>query len=451
VVKKDGDLSFLPYRLQSQSLSFSNFDVGGLHESKENDQLTAFLFSDRGIYRPGDSVNVGMMVRARNAKNTFQDVPIVWAVTDARGTEIHREKIKASSGDLSSLNFKTAEAGSTGTYGIQVFIQKPNRSDELIGSLSVRVEEFLPDRMRIAATISEQTTEGWVKPKDLKGLVSLKNLFGTPAEARRVVGEVALTPTHPYFRAYKEFSFVALKGDEKSFTETLSNAETDSAGEASFDLDLERFGTSLYNLRFNAEGYEATGGRAVAASAQTLVSSKDFLVGLKGNESLSYLKKGSEHSVQVIAINPKLKMIPMKDVKAVIIERRYVSTLLQQDDGTYKYQSVVKEITGEPKPFAISEKGSTFKLPTGLPGDFALVFKDSADVELNRIAFSVIGEANLSRSLEKNAELQLTLDKADYQPGSEIEIQIKGPYTGAGLITIERDKVFASKWFKTST
>ncbi|RYZ64495.1 MAG: alpha-2-macroglobulin, partial [Proteobacteria bacterium] len=39
----------------------------------------------------------------------------------------------------------------------------------------------------------------------------------------------------------------------------------------------------------------------------------------------------------------------------------------------------------------------------------------------------------------------------DYQPGSEIEIQIKGPYTGAGLITIERDKVFASKWFKTST
>ena len=451
VVKKDGDLSFLPYKLETQSLSYSKFDVGGIYDNNESDKLNAYLFSDRGIYRPGDAANIGMMIRGRGANASFKDVPITWAVTDARGTEIKREKILANSGDLLSLNFKTSETAATGAYNIQVFVSKKNRGDEQIGSLSVRVEEFMPDRMRISASLSQQTAEGWVSPENLKAQVSLKNLFGTPAENRRVVGEVVLNPARPVFKPYRDYSFVALKGDEKPFTETLKSEQTNEKGEASFDLDLARFGQSLYQLRFNAEGYETNGGRGVAGSANTLVSSRAYLVGIKSLDNLIYMKKGSDHDLQIIAIDPKLKSIDMNDLKTVLIERRYVSALMQQSDGTYKYQSVLKEVSGPSAPFKIAAKGTKFHLTTATPGDYALVVKDKADLELNRVYFSIAGEANLTRSLEKNAELQVTLDKKDYEQGAEIELQIKGPYVGAGLITIERDKVFASKWFKTST
>jgi len=71
--------------------------------------------------------------------------------------------------------------------------------------------------------------------------------------------------------------------------------------------------------------------------------------------------------------------------------------------------------------------------------------------ELNRLSYSVIGVGNLSRSLERSAELQLKLDKTEYSPGDSVEVSIQAPYTGAGLITIERDKVFSHQWFKTST
>ena len=59
------------------------------------------------------------------------------------------------------------------------------------------------------------------------------------------------------------------------------------------------------------------------------------------------------------------------------------------------------------------------------------------------------GAANLSRSLDRNAELQIKLNKKDYQPGEDIELSIQAPYVGAGLITIERDKVYTHTWFKT--
>ncbi|NWC37527.1 hypothetical protein HX876_34880, partial [Pseudomonas gingeri] len=49
------------------------------------------------------------------------------------------------------------------------------------------------------------------------------------------------------------------------------------------------------------------------------------------------------------------------------------------------------------------------------------------------------------------AELQLRLDKRSYATGDEIAISIRAPYTGAGLITIERDKVYTQQWFKADS
>ena len=52
------------------------------------------------------------------------------------------------------------------------------------------------------------------------------------------------------------------------------------------------------------------------------------------------------------------------------------------------------------------------------------------------MARSVAGSGNASRSLERNAELQLKLDKASYAPGEEIELSLRAPYAGAGAVTV---------------
>lgn len=44
----------------------------------------------------------------------------------------------------------------------------------------------------------------------------------------------------------------------------------------------------------------------------------------------------------------------------------------------------------------------------------------------------------------------MALKSGDVPAGGELEMQIKAPYTGNGLITVERDKVYAWKWFHTS-
>ncbi len=451
VIQKGSDLSFLPYDRSERRLNLSRFDVGGEVTSGESGKLNAYLFSDRGIYRPGDEFHVGVIVKTADWKQGVAGIPLEATVTDARGLEVKKQKISLSAAGFEEVRYQTEETAPTGNYTTSVYIVKDNRRGALLGSATVRVEEFLPDRLKIGTRLSTERMEGWVSPSSLKGLVTLKNLYGTPAVGHRVVGDITLSPAFPAFKQYKDYIFFDPLQTDKSFSDRLQEAKTDEQGEAEFDLNLDRFDKATYRLTFTAEGYELEGGRGVSSESSVLVSPLSYLIGYKPDGDLKYINKGSSRAVELIAVDPALRKTAVSGLRAQIIEVRYVSALTKQSSGTYKYQSVKKEIPVSTAKLAIPGQGVKFNLPTGNPGDFLLIVKDEKNVELNRIAFSIAGKGNLTRSLEKNAELQIKLNKSDFAPGEEIEMSIRAPYTGAGLITIERDRVYAYRWFKTTS
>ena len=77
---------------------------------------------------------------------------------------------------------------------------KDGQANTLLGSIGVRVQEFLPDRMKVVAKLSSEVVDGWVSPTELKATVNAQNLFGTPATARRVEATLTLQPAFPAFR-----------------------------------------------------------------------------------------------------------------------------------------------------------------------------------------------------------------------------------------------------------
>lgn len=455
IARKGTDLSFIPYDWPERRLSFSRFDTGGVVTSLSPKQLQAYLFSDRGIYRPGDEIRVGFIVKRADWKLELAGVPLETVVIDSRALEIQKRKIRLSTLGFEEIRYTTEENSPTGSYQFRVYIVKDNRRGSLLSSLSVKVEEFLPDRMKITTRFSHERREGWVAPDDLTGLVSLRNLFGTPAKNRRIAASMSISPHHPYFINYRDYTFIdPNRKKEKrmqAFTDRLEDKTTDKNGEVAFEFDLDRFERSFYRLSFFAEGYEAQGGRAVSSESSVFASDLPYLLGYKPDGDLGYIKRGSKRSLEIIAINSQLQKIDAADLNIHLIEQRYVSSLVRQRDNTYKYQSVEKEVPISSRPISISATGLRFELPTDTPGHYILSIRDNKDFELLRAGFSVVGEANLARSLERNAELQLKLNKSDYTPGEIIEMQITAPYTGAGVITIERDKVYAYKWFKTYT
>lgn len=448
-VSKGGDLSFLPYGRHDRYLDFSRFPIEGIHDSEKPQGLQAYLFSDRGIYRPGDEIRIGLIVKSQDWKQKLGGVPLELSVDDARGVTVRREKIRLSDAGFEEIRHQTLDASATGTWNVNVHIVKDGQAGSLLGSVAVRVQEFLPDRLKISARLSKESLEGWVSPDGLKARVQLLNLFGTPAENRRVKASLMLSPTLPSFSKFREYQFFDPMQAKEALSENLEEGETNEKGESEFELPLSRFASATYRLRFVAQGFEAEGGRSVAAETQVTVSPMDYLLGYKPDGDLGYVSKASRRSVHLVAVGPQGTSVAKSAVRTMLFERRYLSVLIKQDNGTYKYESVKKEMVVEDKKLSVPSGGVTYPLPTQQPGDFFLVFKNDKDQVLNRIEFSVAGEGNLTRSLEKNAELQLKLKNPDVSAGEELEMQIKAPYTGAGLITIERDRVRAYKWFHT--
>jgi uncharacterized protein YfaS (alpha-2-macroglobulin family) len=123
--------------------------------------------------------------------------------------------------------------------------------------------------------------------------------------------------------------------------------------------------------------------------------------------------------------------------------------LALQTNGVYKYQSVKKEYPVSTRNITIPAGGLNYSLPTGTAGEYVLTVSGKDGIEYNRVNFTVTGTTNIQRSLNRTAELEIKLNKSDYEPGETMEMQIKAPYAGAGLITVERDKVYAYKWFSS--
>lgn len=450
-VEKNGDFSFLPFKRDDRRLNFSRFDVGGLATQKDAPGIQAFLFSDRGVYRPGEDMHFGAIIKADDWKQDISGVPLEVVFTDPRGLEIRKDKLRFGKDGFEELAYQTQESSPTGKYQVSLYVVKDEKRGNMLGSTAVRVEEFLPDRMTISSKFNRESPKGWFHPDDLKAQVTLRTLFGTPAANRRVSARVTLTPAFLAFKEYPYFSFADPLRAKASFDEKLEPQQTSADGFTEFGLNLERYAKASYHLNVFTQGYEAEGGRFVATQVSSIVSPLEYLVGIHRHGDLNYLLKDKEHAVEIIAVNPNLEKVAAPELHTKLVELRWLSVLTKQANGTYAYQSVLKEMPISESALVVPKEGLSYQLKTSDPGNYALIVRDGDSFELNRVTYTVAGNADIPKKLEGNAELEIQLNKAEYLPGETIELQIKAPYTGAGLITIEKERVYNFVWFQTKT
>ena len=451
VAQKDGDLSFLPLYSGGRTLNLSRFDTGGVENAASAQQLSAYIFSDRGIYRPGETTHLGVITRTADWKGSLAGLPLAIEVSDPRGLVVSRTDLKLASAPFDEVTFTSQPASPTGTYQATAYLVKDERRRETLGSTSFRVQEFEPDRLKVRLDLAEPAVEGWLKPDEVKARATVAHLFGEAATNRRVEGELSLTPALPRFARYAEYRFQVGEALPEPYEERLAPTVTDAGGVAEFNLDLKRFVGRAYRLNLLARAYEAEGGRNVAAQNSAIVSDAPYLVGVRGDGDLTFVARASARETRWLAVNQQLNPVAADGLSLEWVQRKYVSVLTQQDNRTFRYVSRLREIVRESRPVRIAAGGSRLPLPTQEPGDFVLVLRNAAGAELNRISYTVAGQANLSRSLERNTELQVQLDKPAYSGGDTIQVSIRAPYAGAGLITVERERVFLHQWFRTTT
>ena len=470
VVSRGGDVSFIPYNRYSRQINYSRFDVSGLYDYGDSDNdkgVSAFVFSDRGIYRPGESVDLAGIVKGKGFRE-LAGIPLELVIRDSQYNEVKVHPFRLPDGGMFEYRFNTETSFSTGDYSASLHLVNRQQSrayrDRQVGLVNFSVEAFQPDTMAISNEVENiSENAGWITGLSLANKITLTNLFGSPAQQRVATSSMMLSPTNFNFDAYEGFNFNALGSKNNSEIERLDlplqEGTTDASGVAAFTFDLTdtpigKLKAGAFFARNAVEGFEASSGRSVSTASAFRYSPLPYMLGFKADGKLNFLKKDSERSVAVVAIDNQLNSIALENVEAKLSVITSVSTLVEQYNGRYQYESIERKEAVGTQQLNIAVFKETYQLltlSTEAAGEFVLEFFDDQGRLLSAVEYTVVGDNNDTGKLEKDAELALKLNKSDFKPGETIELSIQAPYAGSGLITIESNRTHSFAWFSAST
>ena len=451
LARSGDDLSFLPIGRADRIVDVSSFDTGGVELPRPED-LQAFGFTERGIYRPGDVVHLTAMLKRRDWLPLADGLPVNVEIFDTRGRTVLSEKRNLHNPGMAEFQFETSAVSPTGTYEYSIFVGEDTKHRKVLWNDSFRVEEFEPDRMKLEASMCPAPRKGWMPPDEMAPSVRLQQLFGASAADCRVTAKYSYSPWTPEFASYPGWAFF-LRGEHRHFNapDQSEEVQTDESGSAKLPFhpapDLARG----FVVNAKIEAFEPDGGRSVLAGGRAVAAPFDFLVGWKSDQNVRFLTKGKPCQAKVAAVDRDLAQVDVPALILRLVSLRQVSVLIKQENGGYSYSSVTKENVLSEGPFDLGKSGATIDLPTGEAGSFRTELIAAAGEKVLSIDFRVAGSGNPSVALEKSAETTGVLSNAKPRPGETVELSLTSPYTGVGLITIEREGVVAHQWFRTDT
>ncbi|WP_191906389.1 alpha-2-macroglobulin family protein [Hymenobacter baengnokdamensis] len=432
------DFTFLS--LPKSRVETSRFEVGGLTSNAAHYQ--AFLYGDRDLYRPGDTIHTNVVVRTDEWHTPPAGLPVKVRLLLPTGKEYASLGEKLSATGAVESRFILPATVMTGTYSLEVL----TGNDVLLTSRPVSVEEFIPDRLKVSVTAAPTVLRAG---QTVTAAIQAQNLFGPPAAGRKFEVEFSLkektfsAPNYPNYsfqlRTGTGRSAATVAGIAEHFQKEVREGETDAAGRgtAAYPLpDVRDLGT-LEGVAF-ATLFDETG-RPVNRLATFEVQTQAVMFGVQQPAELVGTRQ--ELPIKLIALTPAGR--PTQAPAQVQIVRLLWETVLERQGGRYVYNSQKREQVLQNQAVAVAANSTIFFTPT-YSGEYEVrLFRPGAASYVAAHFYAYGSGDTAGNSFEVNTEGEVTIeaDKPKYAPGETAQLLLKTPFPGRVLVTVERNRV----------
>lgn len=200
--RKDGNIAWLPLTDRSRELNFAGFDAGGSHVDANG--TIAYVFSQRGLYRPGDTLYFGCMPRRGNFGVLQPDAPLYAELVDPAGRKVWEKVFRPGESGLAEIAWNSLPESMSGVYTCNV---RNSQEGEILGSAAVRMEAFQPDTLKLRLT--PPASKGWIVTEKTPAAagIDLQHLYGSPAAGHRVRAEIGTAPAAFRFAGFEQYVF----------------------------------------------------------------------------------------------------------------------------------------------------------------------------------------------------------------------------------------------------
>ena len=438
--KFDNDFNYITF--SDSRVNNSRYDVGGRRADETG--MMAFLYGDRDIYRPGETIHLNTIVRTEQWENVSK-VPVRVTVLMPNGRELKSIRGTLNQQGALESSFELPAAAITGNYVAEVFTS----NDVLLTSEYISVEEFLPDRIDVKVNMSKED----LKPGDsLKVNLAAVNLFGPPAAGRKY--EMQFTVQRKQFVA-KDFPGYAFDIHTENkvplSTNDVREGKTDEKGLASeyFKANEEWTDEGLLNTKVFTTVFDETG-RPVNRVKNFNIYTQDVFYGMKLSDY--YTTRGESMRVPMIATDKNGKGIAAP-VEIQVVKYDWYS-VIEKDEygGRYRYISKKREILQTQRTVNFAAGGYDFVYTPNESGEYEIRLSRPGSeryVAVNFYSFGWGYTTNTSFQVNTEGQVDIQADKSKYTIGDKAHILFKAPFNGKLLVTIECDKVIEYRYLTT--
>ncbi len=422
----DGDFTVL-------DLTEPAFDLSdrGVYGRPQPGPLDAFVWLDRGIYRPGETVHIMALLRSGAGRPV--DVPVHVLVTRPSGQVF--TDIVPKRGDDDALDVPVTLSGGAQAGEWEIALRTAPDAPE-IGSASFRVEAFVPARLAVDfGAVPLPLPPG--RTSDLP--VKVRFLYGAPGTDLSGDGQWRLAPDPTPFPAFSEYKFGLVDETIPSDSHAVDLGTTDASGATSVPIDLSALPDVTQPLAVTlAATINDPAGRPVSATETLPIRPSGPMIGLRPVFTGGAVNPGTPAEFDVIAVDPAGGRIAMA-VRATLV-RQVPDWGLFVRNGVASYQTVWRD---EPVDSRMVQIPPDHPLRLGWQlgyGRYKLVLAETGH---GLAAASSVFDSGwtFSGNPDIPARVRVSADRARYRPGDVAHIHITPPFGGPATLLVLTDRV----------
>ncbi|HIG21170.1 MAG TPA: alpha-2-macroglobulin family protein [Henriciella marina] len=424
-----GDLAVLD--LSRAPVDLSEMKTGGRVTPGPVD---GYLYADRGIFRPGETVHLTTMMRDRGGSAVTNRAGQI-VIYRPNGVEADRMRFTEAEAGALVWDYELSRTASRGMWRAVLSIDGAGEA----GSLRFSVEDFVPQRIAVELDGEEESFIAAGGTREIE--VEARFLYGAPGAGLTVEGQARLEAHPRPFEALNGFTFG--RADEQ-FRERIVEFEpqtTDGAGRAVVRLNPgDRGSDSSRPLRLNTNvSVLEPGGRAVTESVRIPYRPRDSYVGIRKDFDGRADRDGPA-AFELAAVSANGEIIDTElNWRVIEIEYHYD---WYRDGSEWRWRRSRTVSTFNEG--VVQTDGTTQTISVdGLDwGQHELIVSDvNGDAEASTGFYVGWGGSVSDDGVEAPDRVEVIVEEQTIVPGRPAAITVIPPYDGEAQIVVATDKI----------
>ena len=431
----DNDFTLLD--LTNAAFDFSDRGVSG---RAGTGPLEAFMTTERGIYRPGETLNVVALLRnAEGLAAPATKLTLVLRRPD--GVEARRVTQDAAMAGGLHAAFTLTTTAARGDWSVEARIDPAGAA---IGRVSFQVQDFVPQQLKVTLTSEAKLlTPG----KSITASLDGQFLYGAPGAGLKAEAELRTMRDPDPVPGLTGWQFGLVDEDVKETSQTIDVPDADDKGISAIAITLNApaAGTAPLQAVLRAGVFEPSG-RIVNDSLPLKLRTQPLLIGLRSTGGDALGSGGDDQTKAAFELRsfaPDGQPVAHAGLHWSLVRENQVYDWLQAGEGWTFHYHVVDEPVRNGDIDTLAER--PVSITAGLDwGSYRLVVSDAASGAASSLRVNV-GWAATAGGAQTPDKVEVSAETPHLVPGQTSRIHIHGPFAGQALVTIAGDRVFGTQ------